>query len=98
MTDLDDGGVAHVVVSGPPSLIGALRTAFSADPEVTVEGEGGPPTARDRLHLRLPRARATALSAALGTAVHIEPNDPLVPPTPASPALDWPSNWHRPRS
>ncbi len=79
----------HYIVSGPPSLIGALRTVFMADPEVTVEGEGGPPTAHDRLYLVMPSARASALSTALGTAVQIESNTPLPRPAP-TPAFGWP--------
>jgi hypothetical protein len=83
----------RVIVSGPPTLIGALRSVFLADPEVTVDGAGGPPTTPERLVLRMPTARATALSTALGPAVQVELDIPLPPPTPAFPALDVPRPW-----
>lgn len=70
----------RLIVAGPPAIVGPLVDSLARDPEVTlVDVAPGGPAGPDRFVVALPTERATALRAALGSALTIEPDEPLHP-------------------
>jgi len=68
------------ILSGPPSVLGALAPVLDRDPTTSVisvspRGVASP----DRIVVDMTVSRAAAFRAALGSAVIVEPDQPVTP-------------------
>ena len=68
------------ILSGPPSVLGALGPVLEGDPTATVVSVSPRGAAQpDRIVVDMSAARAAVLRSALGSAVIIEADEPVTP-------------------